>query len=835
MGYFSDAYPPAMVAPAIADLVTASPELTCETIVSWANSQLHASSHSAPVSDFLYHTLKKLDLLDQLDLAERDDYSGALAQVKALVRQFVPAEELEAFDQSLTVLRDTLETTMVGGVELLHRPRGPGSGGGAGSGGGEGSGGGDPARAAEASEARPYREADVERLKQLAEARRKKLATSGGPVSREVREQRRFDRVLARATVLGPTAAPAALRAQALSAAAHGLASAEDLAGRLAQLRTAGFGEVETPHVLRALTEQVPDLHVAPRSGEEMRSPTLDAVERVVHMSRDRSEEERNIREVVRTAVEHFNSGGLGRAMTVLHLSVRLLKKSQLSEAAKKKVCEEAGQHVDLNVLNETARKSHLSEHLKTFLGFFPQFELAELYEELVREPNRRRRHELLSLIKLYGEAAYAMLSGLLVNTVGRSEQEFPWYIRRNILYLMRQTIPDARGVGDLEYEAIRRHTDLGEPYQVVREAVTLLGRIERPTVDRHLGECLVSQLRAAMSKNLSDEARDDLAKLQILSLEQLLERGTPVSREIALDHVLKDAQWQDAYDRLLQAQAAFDFRHDPGALTQLVTAVRDRLPRFKLGVMKGRHVDAIRSMLVALSATPSAEVVALLDEVASRHPNPEVIDAARRIRQQLERASRETATRKDPQLQGDLEAFGLPALLQSLEAGEKTGALELRAERSQALIALHQGRFVDARHDKLVGLPAFYSLFQKPTGSTFAFISGNPELAPVKQPQPLTAVLLEAARRADEYRRLCVDVPDGSRLAVVPGVQPTPPPGEDDGEMIRAVWLALKRECSPDGCEEQVEREPYRLRRLLAHWLDLGAVEIVGVASAAG
>ncbi|HVS66710.1 MAG TPA: hypothetical protein VMT85_24765, partial [Thermoanaerobaculia bacterium] len=141
VGYLSDAYPPAMVASAVAELVTASPELTCETIVSWANNQLYASSHSTPVSDFLYHTLKKLDLLDELDLAERDDYAAAFDQVTALVRQFVPAEELEGFDHSLTMLRDALETTTVGGVELIYRPRGA-SVSGAGAGGGEGSGGG---------------------------------------------------------------------------------------------------------------------------------------------------------------------------------------------------------------------------------------------------------------------------------------------------------------------------------------------------------------------------------------------------------------------------------------------------------------------------------------------------------------------------------------------------------------------------------------------------------------------------------------------------------------------------------------------------------------------
>jgi hypothetical protein len=126
------------------------------------------------------------------------------------------------------------------------------------------------------------------------------------------------------------------------------------------------------------------------------------------------------------------------------------------------------------------------------------------------------------------------------------------------------------------------------------------------------------------------------------------------------------------------------------------------------------------------------------------------------------------------------------------------------------------------------LGLPALYSLFQKPFASSFAFVSSNPELAPSKSPHPLTALMVEAARRADEYLQLRSMLPDGARLAVVPGVQPTPPDGEKDGEMIRYVWLALKREASPAGCEEQVEREPYRLRRLLVHWLDQGAIEVL-------
>jgi hypothetical protein len=819
VGYLSDSYPPAMVAPAVEHLLERSPELACEAVVNWANGQLHASGHMVPVSDFLYHSLKKIDLLEQLGLTEGRDHSVEFAHLTSLVRQFVPAEELEGFDQSLSVLRETLESTHIGGVEVLHRPR-AGRPGGGGGGGGDGSGAGEPA--AGGAEARAYREADVDRLKQLAEARRQKMAQKRGP---QARERSRFARVLSRFRG-GGAASPAALRSEVLSAAAHGAQSVEDLRGRLDELRDAGFGTVETPQVLRALTEQVPDLHVAPRAGAEMKSPTLEAVERVVHMSRDHSEEERNIGEVVRTAVEHFNNRGLGRAMTILHLSVRLLKRSQLSEAAKKAICAQAGQHIDVQVLHDIAKKGHYADHLRTFLGFFPQFELAELYERLVKEPDRRRRHELLSLIRLYGESAYKMMSSLLVNTSGRTEQEFPWYVRRNVLYLMRQTLPEHHVVHDLEYEAIRRHTDLAEPYQVIREALTLMGRLDAREADRDLGGCLIEQLRAGLDKGLSDEARDDLAKLQILTLEQLLERGTPAAREIALDHILKDTQWQDAYDRLLQAQSSFDFRYDPAALERLLGAVRERLPRFKL--MKPRLADSVPSLLVALSGTPSAEVLAVLDEVAARHPSTEVKETARRVRRQLETTSLESVGRKDPQLQGDLEAFGLPALLQSLEAGEQTGTLELRALRSTAVISIWHGKFVDARNDKLIGLPALYSLFQRPFASTFAFVTGNPELAPSKNPHDLTAVMLEAARRADEYQRQRAELPDGARLAIVPGVQPTPPEGEDDGEMIRAVWLALKREASPLGCEQQVEREPYRLRSLLVHWLDLGAVEIV-------
>ncbi len=85
----------------------------------------------------------------------------------------------------------------------------------------------------------------------------------------------------------------------------------------------------------------------------------------------------------------------------------------------------------------------------------------------------------------------------------------------------------------------------------------------------------------------------------------------------------------------------------------------------------------------------------------------------------------------------------------------------------------------------------------------------------------PLT---LEAMRRYDELKQASVLVPDGVRLKTT-DVRPVPHPSEKDGAMQKALWTRVSRGATPLECEAEVRTDAYRVRRLLAHWVEQGAL----------
>jgi hypothetical protein len=92
---------------------------------------------------------------------------------------------------------------------------------------------------------------------------------------------------------------------------------------------------------------------------------------------------------------------------------------------------------------------------------------------------------------------------------------------------------------------------------------------------------------------------------------------------------------------------------------------------------------------------------------------------------------------------------------------------------------------------------------------------------AALKEVLPLT---LEAMRRQDELRQAAVIVPDDALLKAT-DVRPVPFPGEKDGAMQKALWTRVSRGATPRECESEIRTDAYRIRRLLAHWVEQGAL----------
>ncbi|HYX22156.1 MAG TPA: DUF4388 domain-containing protein, partial [Thermoanaerobaculia bacterium] len=181
--------------------------------------------------------------------------------------------------------------------------------------------------------------------------------------------------------------------------------------------------------------------------------------------------------------------------------------------------------------------------------------------------------------------------------------------------------------------------------------------------------------------------------------------------------------------------------------------------------------------------------------------------------------------------LQGDLEVFGLPALLQSLAESSASGSLTLHGPKDGEVFGsfvLREGKLVEIRRGHLQGEDAFYQMFERPRPGQFAFVKGSPKSAAPGTPREILPLTLEAMRRYDEFQEAQALVPDDVRLERT-GVNATPPPGEKDGSFLQALWERASQGGTPVDCEASVASDSYRIRRTLAHWVEQGALKLPG------
>jgi hypothetical protein len=115
--------------------------------------------------------------------------------------------------------------------------------------------------------------------------------------------------------------------------------------------------------------------------------------------------------------------------------------------------------------------------------------------------------------------------------------------------------------------------------------------------------------------------------------------------------------------------------------------------------------------------------------------------------------------------------------------------------------------------------------VFELPAPGTFEFVRGSQPTVEGERLE-LMGLLLEAMRRYDELRRARALVPDEALLKAG-DVKPTAPAEERDGELVRHVWARVRAGATAAECEQGVEVDSFRVRTLLAHWIDEGAARI--------
>ena len=107
--YLSDFLPPLVVADSIQLLLRYSPELMAQNIHSWTASQYRGSTE-IPVSDYLFHAVKKIHLMGEFKLVPQAPFELYLQELKEKIVAYCPESDREFLRENLTRLKESAST-----------------------------------------------------------------------------------------------------------------------------------------------------------------------------------------------------------------------------------------------------------------------------------------------------------------------------------------------------------------------------------------------------------------------------------------------------------------------------------------------------------------------------------------------------------------------------------------------------------------------------------------------------------------------------------------------------------------------------------------------------
>ncbi|MBL8113798.1 MAG: DUF4388 domain-containing protein [Acidobacteria bacterium] len=824
--YFADTMPPLMAVDAVETLMSQPPALTGDVINGWAAGQYQGRGASVPFSDLLFHAVKKIHLLGEYKLVEAARIERFIASLAPIVEQLCPPGDRDFFRTNLSRigLSPTLLTShtapiyrQAGSESPLAVPpptRLPGAVAATPTFGGLGVPGSTGSALASAAAATAATAATARATEQMVEG------------------LRRFELLLARIAPAVPASAGVSPAPPALvsEAASHAKNEAE-LVSSLAKLGGLGY-DTAPSSVVRALGQSLPEWGVAPPSGPDASSPgALSAMGRYISMA-DPSEGLRRYREMLQTAIEQANDGSLARAVLMFELADRLVAERKVDKSAADPLRSSMGAALDVDRLRAAGEKPEKRILVRSILAFFPATSVRGLLEALKTEERRDGRRNLLALLDVHGlparEAALSDLAKAVEDPHGAPD----WYYLRNLLNVLRR-VPRPEGAspeGELGFLDLL--AGKVQPAALAKEALFNIGQIKHPKAETLLVDKLKRLETLRIGEEASQYSHEELDQLLDRATSGLVRIGTPSAIRAIVEHALKrDARLGDTMPRLAQL-STLDLTVDPPSLETLLRALEKEIPRKVFGLMVKEESPRLVQYVAALSGTPAPSVRELLGDLSRKFPERELGRAATKALSALValEASRKEKEPTTLGMTGDLEVFGLPMLTQTLAQSESTGTLLLKPKDGgpPAKLTLEAGRVRHAAHGTLKGAEAVYQLLERPLEGSFQFVrkpavrSADDAFQPASDIIPL---LFEGMRRYDELRRSCELVGDLVRLSPT-GKKPSLPSHENDGNLVRTVWAGAAAGATALQLERASSVDAYRIRRLLAHWVEEGSME---------
>lgn len=803
--YLLDQIPPLTASDAVQTLMGQPPQLMMKQVHAWALEQ--SRFQEASMSDFLFHALRKVYVFASLKLVERAAVETYLNTVVPLAMQICPPDERELLRKNLVALRDSadlLASSTAGTVEISRTPT-----------------------AKPAAPKGPLTDVVARSARRLGLvidrlAKYIKPLSPGAPAAPASPLAAPSDDV--------PTFQPAA---ELLTMAAASSASEAQLREYIDSLRPY-TGDSDPANLLHLLAKSVPSWDIVVPADTKVKPPApIEAMHKILALTNDPMEGTKRFRELVMSAIEQFNNGSLSAAISMLELAESVITEKKIDPSTVERVRADAVEALSSEEIKKYSESKSRRALLPKALAFFPTLGIETLFQDLRGEQRPERRRSLLGILEAYGTVAREKALLELEGELNRPPAEIDTYYLRNVIYLLHRIPRDPDVPFEKELQLLTRASSRGQSIYVIKEAIVPLGQIKTGDSVKLLVTRLAEFEAILLRKDSSLYPIEEMQKLLDRIITALARIASPAALLTIARHGMKPNPILGDTRGRLASLAQHDLSFDEETVNVIVKAIRDDLPKKILGKVLPKLTQPPPVRLIeALSSTRSEPVELLFAEIAEKFPDEDVGKVASEALQKLNEAGKQTPSAPDgsmASLTGDLQFFGLPALVQSLADNQATGIVTLSSKhggQTTGKILFVEGKFGDAQSGLLRGADALYQLLERPIVGTFAFVPQPSFSVKMKgEPQAVMSLLLEGIRRHDELKQSSVVAPDD--LALKPTeVRPSPDPEESDPAVIRDVWLKASTGGRIGEWEGQIGADAYRVRRLVARWLEEGALQ---------
>jgi hypothetical protein len=594
--------------------------------------------------------------------------------------------------------------------------------------------------------------------------------------------------------------------------------------------------------VFRALTGALPDWApaegpTAPGTDPQPLSGPAETMRKVIDLSEHPEEIKARFSELLASAVEEFNSGSLGRCVTVLDLAQRMLAEKEIDASDAKVVIEPAYHQLDQTRLREYADDKDRHILLRRVLDFFPPFQADQLFEDLMVEERRDRRRTILQLLTVHGETARARAFEILEGCIAGNDEQ-PWFVQRNLIYLLRSIPASEEYDIESEIDLLVRASVPGGQLPLLRECMTALGQIDHPRSQQTLIARISEFEDMLTAKGEELHNPTEIQSLLDTAIKALVRFKSSDGRACVVNHGLKRRpELGDTLARLALLGNQ-NLAEDRAAVNRILKALEAELPMKVLGmsVKTSRKNQNLEYMIESLSSTDTPVVRRAYEKIIRKYSGEQFANAAAKALTHLaSKAESEDVVETDQEtvtsLSGDLALFGLPNLMQNLADSRVEGILTVidTAGNASATITLADGMMLDASIGGLEGETAVYQLLERPTTGRFVFVNQAVDadtLAKSQSGKSVMSLLMEGMRRYDEFNRAATIISDHAQYSGT-GEQPTGLSDEKDADFVNGIWVLATKGKTPVEVEREIKVDSYRVFRLFEHWVNEGALQI--------